>query len=502
MIIARQSTARTVMVGPVLDADGVAVTNGVVADFEGSVNGGDPAALNGSATLTHRGVGFYSLALTATDLGTVGSFQVTINDTVNACPKQDITVIEEAVYDGFFAAAALGYIANAPVNVAQIGADTQSATDLKDFADAGYDPSTNKVQGVVLTDTLTTYTGNTVQTGDSFARIGAAGASLSAVPWNASWYTEVQSEVDDALVAQNLDHLVKIAVDTNFATTVHADSVIGQIADNGAGFDRTTDSLEMLRDNLATASALATAQTSIDDLPTNAELATSQGTADDATLAAIATLQAFVDTEVAAIQTVTDKLDDTLEDDGGTYRFTTNALEQAPTGGSAPTAAAIADAVWDEDTTGHTTAGTFGEQLKTDVDAILADTAELQTDWVDGGRLDLILDARASQTSVDDLPTNAELATSQAAADDATLAAIAAVSTKVDVIDDFLDTEIADILTDTGTTLDDFIDGEVAAIKTKTDQLTFTEAGKVDANVKSINSTPVIGDGSATPWGP
>lgn len=70
-----------------------------------------------------------------------------------------------------------------------------------------------------------------------------------------------------------------------------------------------------------------------------------------------------------------------------------------------------------------------------DLDAKLANTNEVTsarmgalTDWIDGGRLDLILDARASQTSVDDLPTNAELATSQAAADDATLAAIAALS--------------------------------------------------------------------------
>jgi len=59
--------------------------------------------------------------------------------------------------------------------------DSQSAIDLKDFADDGYDPSTNKVQGVVLVDTLTTYTGNTVQTGDAFARLGApAGVSVSA----------------------------------------------------------------------------------------------------------------------------------------------------------------------------------------------------------------------------------------------------------------------------------------------------------------------------------
>jgi hypothetical protein len=45
--------------------------------------------------------------------------------------------------------------------------------------------------------------------------------------------------------------------------------------------------------------------------------------------------------------------------------------------------AEIADAVWDEATSGHTTSGTFGEQLKTDIDAILADTG------TDGVKLDL-----------------------------------------------------------------------------------------------------------------
>lgn len=38
-----------------------------------------------------------------------------------------------------------------------------------------------KTTGVVLTDTVTTYTGNTVQTGDSYARIGANGAGLTSV---------------------------------------------------------------------------------------------------------------------------------------------------------------------------------------------------------------------------------------------------------------------------------------------------------------------------------
>lgn len=288
----------------------------------------------------------------------------------------------------------------------------------------------------------------------------------------------------------------------------------------GAGsgtFDETTDSQEALRDRGDAAWTTATGFSTLDaagvrsavglgsanldtqlgDLPTNAELATALGTADDAVLA-----------QVALVKAVTDKLDETLEDDGGTYRFTANALEEGPSGGSAPSAADIADAVWEESLGDHSsTSGSVAEALAaaggagdpwitplpgsytsgqagkivgdaldaaissraaaavlgaavgasisadiaavkaetasiltdtaeigaagagltalasaanlatvagyldTEIAAILADTNELQTDWANGGRLDLILDSRSSQTSVDDLPTNAELAT-------------------------------------------------------------------------------------------
>jgi hypothetical protein len=78
-------------------------------------------------------------------------------------------------------------------------------------------------------------------------------------------------------------------------------------------------------------------------------------------------------------------------------------------GGAGATAAEIADAVWDEATAGHTTSGTFGEQCKTDIDAILVDTGTT----LDG--------------AIADLPTNAELATALGTADDAVLTAIAGV---------------------------------------------------------------------------
>ena len=44
------------------------------------------------------------------------------------------------------------------VSVTQLGGVAQSATDLKHFADSGYDPATTKVQGVVLVDTATDLT--------------------------------------------------------------------------------------------------------------------------------------------------------------------------------------------------------------------------------------------------------------------------------------------------------------------------------------------------------
>ncbi len=234
MIFAKLSTAIIVTVGPVLDAAGVAVTGGVVADFKLSKNGGAPAALNGSATLTHRHTGFYSLSLTATDVNTLGTAEVVIDDTVNTCPMKEIMVLPANSYDALVSGSGVGmradvqgWLGTAPatptvngvpevdlthwlgtaaatptvagvpeVDVTHIGGDAQSAIDLKDFADAGYDPATNKVQGVVLTDTVTTYTGNTVQTGDAFARLGApAGASVSAD------IATIEAQTDDIGVA-------------------------------------------------------------------------------------------------------------------------------------------------------------------------------------------------------------------------------------------------------------------------------------------------------------
>lgn len=151
----------------------------------------------------------------------------------------------------------------------------------------------------------------------------------------------------------------------------------------------------------------------------------------------------------------------------GTITTVTN-LTNAPTNGdftatmkssitaAVPTAANNADAVWDEDSTGHTDAGKAGAQMWTVLDDV-PNTSEFQARTI----------AAADYTVVSDLGT-------------------------VQTGDSF-----AIVNGDHGLVS---IQDDIDAIKAKTDSLTFTEAGQVDANVQSINDVAITGDGSATPF--
>lgn len=81
--------------------------------------------------------------------------------------------------------------------------------------------------------------------------IGVAGAGLTAIPWNAAWDAEVQSEVDDALVAQRLDELLNADSDIDGLTPPTVGSVFHELLTKSAAaftYDQTTDSLEAIRD--------------------------------------------------------------------------------------------------------------------------------------------------------------------------------------------------------------------------------------------------------------
>lgn len=84
------------------------------------------------------------------------------------------------------------------------------------------------------------------------------GAGLSAIPWNSSWDAEVQSEVNDALVALGLDHLISTSVT---GTDVADDSIIALMVSSGGtadwdDFANDTDSLQAIRDYAASAASV------------------------------------------------------------------------------------------------------------------------------------------------------------------------------------------------------------------------------------------------------
>jgi hypothetical protein len=629
MLIARQSTARTVTVGPVLDADGVAVTGGVVGDFKIAVNGAAPAALNGSATATHRHTGFYSLALTATDLATVGTAEITIDDTVNAMPMKEISVIEEAIYDAYYAASATGLL---PANVTQwLGQAAAAVTnngvpevDITHIGGVAVSASTAQLGVNLVNIAGAAVSTSTAQLGVNVVNFGgSAGTFASGIP--AVNATQISG---DSTAADNLEaafdatvgaHEPFGIVDRGTAQSVGANDIVLRAAAafvddalNGATVVITNGtqvgSRAIITDYVGATDTATLGGGWTGATPTGTPTYTIYGSAQGSSLADIAT--AILDADASGSTTnstlgaiINDwenggrldlLLDDTatasevtaaaanvsvdeiqataladlfntdsattygaavagsvvkeIADNAGGSALTTDAIAEAMftydatatygtanagsvvkqiadnAGGSALTVQEIVDGVWDEDATGHQTQGTFGQAIgdpaadantifgavvtgaagatvaadiiavKAETAAIVADTNELQTDWANGGRLDVILDARASQTSVDDLPTNAELTTALGTADDANLAAIAAVDAKIDTIDNFLDLEVAAILA--------AVDTEVAAVKAKTDSLTFTVANELDANVQSINGTAVTGNGGGTPWGP
>lgn len=152
----KQSTSITIKFGPFLDdTDGKTEETGLTisqADIRLSKNGGNIAQSNNAAGAPHDELGYYDVPLDTTDTNTLGTLKVMVHESGALPVWQEFMVVPTNVWDSMFGADAL------QVDVTQLAGVTQSLTDLKDFADAGYDPATNKVEGVKTADVATTVT--------------------------------------------------------------------------------------------------------------------------------------------------------------------------------------------------------------------------------------------------------------------------------------------------------------------------------------------------------
>jgi hypothetical protein len=243
-------------------------------------------------------------------------------------------------------------------NLTQIGGVAQSLTDFKDLVDTGYDPVNHKIQSDLIYIHGTALTETDGQLAAAFKKLfdvatpllvasdvmrGTDGANTT-VP-DVAGTAATPAEVATALTDINLDHLVKIAVDTNWATTVHLDSVLGHIADVGtsATFSRTTDALEAIRNkqtDIETDTAeIGTAGAGLTDLGgmSTGMKAEAESEVNDALVALHLDHLLAADYDPASKPGVaTALLNELVENDGGVSRYTANALEQAPSGGTNP----------------------------------------------------------------------------------------------------------------------------------------------------------------------
>lgn len=186
-------------------------------------------------------------------------------------------------------------IADGAIDSATFAAGAITATVIADGAiDTATFASGTTIPRVTLADTVTTYTGNTPQTGDSYARIGAAGASLTDLGgMSTTMKGQVQTEAEDAIVMHRLDELLNADSDIDGAAPPTVGSVFHELMSATAGsftFDQTTDSNEAIRNNMGTA------QTG------DAYAVVNSGTFGNSALKTlIDTVDDLLDTEVAAI---------------------------------------------------------------------------------------------------------------------------------------------------------------------------------------------------------
>lgn len=118
----RQSTAQTFRFGPFLDAtDGVTEEVGLTitpALRRLSKDGGAFGAASGAVNATHDSDGWYSASLTTTDTDTVGELILNVQVPATHLPVwMRWWVLEEAIYDALYGAAAAGFDATGQVTV-------------------------------------------------------------------------------------------------------------------------------------------------------------------------------------------------------------------------------------------------------------------------------------------------------------------------------------------------------------------------------------------------
>ena len=430
----RQSTTQTVRFGPFIDdTDGKTAETALTiaqADMQLSKDGGAFAQKNAAGNATHDADGWYSTSLNATDTATVGELILQVH-VAGALPVfMRFYVVEEAVYDAFYAASAAG-IPSIPSSW-----------------------------------------------------ITAAGIATAALDGKGDWNTttpptaaSIRSEID-----ANSTQLAAILTDTGTTLENHLTDI------KGGTFSGATDSLEAIRDRgdvAWTTGAGGTPpqllqSTTIATLASQTSFTLTAGSADDdAYNGAIAVVTDQTTSTQKAVGTVSDYVGSTktitLSSDPAIFTMAVgDTIEIIAALGSSSgglTQQQVRDAMKLAPTAGSPAAGSVDDHL----DNIEADTNELQTDDVPGliaalndvaatdivsnGAITTLAGAVVNVDTVDTCTTNTDMRGTDGA-NTSTPPTAAAIRAEIDTNS----TQLAAIVADTNELQTDNVPGLIAAL--------------------------------------
>jgi hypothetical protein len=416
----KQSTARTIHIGPFVDdTDGKTAKTALTisqADVRLSKNGGDMAQKNDATSCTHDELGYYTCPLDTTDTNTLGHLKLMVHESGALPVFMDMMVVPANVWDSMFGSDKL------QVDVEEIGAGMITAdaiaTDAIDADAIKADAVTEIQSGLATAAALSTVAGYVdTEVASILAAVDTEVAAIKtttdklAFTGAGPYYAQV--DVVDwkgaAAPAMSGDAYARLGAPAGASVSADVAAVKGDtaaiLADTGtdgvvvAAASKTGYSLTAAYDPAKTA---AQAGTALSNATWTDERAGKLDNLDAAISTRLATAgYTTPPTAAANADAVWDEL--VAEHAGAGSAGATLAAA------SAPSASAVADAVWDEVLAGHAGAGSAGSALSAAGSAgdpwstpipgaYGAGTAgqkigDLVADQADGGRTDLLIDA-------------------------------------------------------------------------------------------------------------
>jgi methylglyoxal synthase len=286
------STATTVTIGPVLDADGAAVTTAVVTNFS-LVKNGSSAALT-TETLTHVANGYYTLALTSGNTDALGNLEVFVNNTAMSMTVFRYNVIAAQVYDSIVSGTDLLQTDVREMLADVITSSTLATSAVDEIADGVWDEPYNQ-----------------------HTTAGTFGKLMDILRKS---NLTIEGTVSSAITPTT----VTFSSNVSATTSAYAHAVLLFVSGPLTGENSPIISYNNTNGVFVLEEPLTAAPSDGDEFVVIA----------GSHVHAIADIQSGLATssQAVAIKAVTDKLDTAVVLDGAVYQFTANALELGPSG--------------------------------------------------------------------------------------------------------------------------------------------------------------------------